>query len=391
MRLTLITLIILISGCSSQDTIRNTTYSINFPLNEQKTTSLLVDKPKTISPSHPSGLDELKQLDQVLEVKDILRLTTPDSHLFSRISQLEAFDNSYVILDRALNLVMEFDKNGVFMAPVGRTGQGPGEYQAPFVIKKCFGEKLGILDTTSGKVLLYNEKREFEQEIYLAAPPHQIYPDANFIWKQKNTFVAPYITQNFEATRIVNFNPVTMTPSWGFGKRLDYTRRKGASGWEYSCFEQFNEHYWIASPYSNKVEIYSNQGFLSSSFDLPIKEPLKESDFDEITRHTKKRNSELFTKERPLKFVGTKDLVFIFTGYRYILTDQNGKTLNANLKPAKIRPLLSSKGNEVYSEILPLENKDSFNAHDYEILKQKGYLATIEDDNPYLRISVVKP
>ena len=109
-----------------------------------------------LKPNTPSVHDLFSRI-EVVPLED-----HNDSCLVMRLSKVLPYKDNIYVLDRKIPACYEFDRNGNFIRPIGRTGNGPGEYiyaddclideaRQEIVLMECFGF-LYVYDMT-GKFL----------------------------------------------------------------------------------------------------------------------------------------------------------------------------------------------------------------------------------------------
>ena len=110
--------------------------------------------------------------------------------------------------------IYRFDRNGKYLNPIGKKGQGPGEYICPYSIyvdeasRECFS-----LDTFSGNIYVYEYDGTFKRKIHVPVAPGRMMKMGD------NYVIAQYLLD------VSTCEMVSVTPE---GKLLKkYTRNEG--------------------------------------------------------------------------------------------------------------------------------------------------------------------
>ena len=134
-----------------------------------------------LKPNAPSVHDLFSRI-EVVPLED-----HNDSCLVMRLSKVLPYKDKIYVLDRKIPACYEFDKNGNFIRPIGRTGNGPGEYihaddclideaRQEIVLMECFGF-LYVYDMT-GKFL-----RKVKMQDLMACHSFALTPDGKYaLW-----------------------------------------------------------------------------------------------------------------------------------------------------------------------------------------------------------------
>jgi len=89
-----------------------------------------------------------------------------EEYMFSGLREIAVDDNEriYVLDSRAFE-VKVFDKKGNYIEPIGRKGQGPGEFQGPYNIKIMPQKKFMVNDAPSQKLLFFSLDGDFIRQV----------------------------------------------------------------------------------------------------------------------------------------------------------------------------------------------------------------------------------
>jgi hypothetical protein len=112
-------------------------------------------------PSIPSAL----AFDEVFERVDSVVLDArTDEALLGNVLKVLPFQDKYIVLDSGTrSRLLIFDMSGEFVGPLGRFGNGPGEYNNASDIA-VYDNHIFVIDNLPGKILIYNEN--FEPTLY---------------------------------------------------------------------------------------------------------------------------------------------------------------------------------------------------------------------------------
>ncbi len=103
----------------------------------------------------------------------------PDEYMFGSITSLCASDERIYVADRQVPAVRVYDQEGTFLQTIGRPGQGPGEYDRPFLIATDATGRVFVFDSPTRRINVYGETGESvdtwpAQNLYCCAWP--MYP-----------------------------------------------------------------------------------------------------------------------------------------------------------------------------------------------------------------------
>jgi hypothetical protein len=121
----------------------------------QVNTAYIEKNVKTISINTmaPRSMD----LDQLFEIKKLIRLATNDSIIIGRIDKISCSQNKLYVLDGKTNYIDVFDTSGQFLFKIGAIGKGNNEYFriADFEIDTT-SRLIYLLDDFSRKMILFS-------------------------------------------------------------------------------------------------------------------------------------------------------------------------------------------------------------------------------------------
>lgn len=96
-------------------------------------------------------------LDSIIKKVQFVKLETTDNNIIGRISQILFTDSLIIVADNESSMsIYVFDKTGKYKYPIGRIGQGPGEYIDIYnICIESLKNNLAVFDNSQNKVLFY--------------------------------------------------------------------------------------------------------------------------------------------------------------------------------------------------------------------------------------------
>lgn len=123
------------------------------------------DAPVIISVNSQTSDRKIKMSELYSALEYIKLETTPES-LIAQVSKIIPLDTQLLIVDKESSKILLFDVNGKFMGTIGSKGVGAGEFieiEDVAVDKK--GEKIFVLDHSGKRILIYDLKGNFANDI----------------------------------------------------------------------------------------------------------------------------------------------------------------------------------------------------------------------------------
>ncbi len=133
--------------------------------------SLSIYGQETIPLKDALSLIECKVSEYASSIEYIPLETTEDCLIGDDFSLIVASQDIFVH-DFSNQRIYHFDRNGKYLNPIGKKGQGPGEYICPYSIyvdeasRECFS-----LDTFSGNIYVYEYDGTFKRKIHVPVAP----------------------------------------------------------------------------------------------------------------------------------------------------------------------------------------------------------------------------
>jgi hypothetical protein len=124
-----------------------------------------------------------------------------DNYVFGVISSIQVDDDGNIyVCDIKLTRVQKYDKNGRFLAMIGKKGQGPGEYENPF--EAFFRPRASSLYVRSNmRVLEYDSTGVYKTQTILRHFPYKTGADSDGnIWAVPNKIDGTKETRSVEKT-----------------------------------------------------------------------------------------------------------------------------------------------------------------------------------------------
>jgi len=129
----------------------------NISLSEEKNKNTL----SSTSSQHQTKFKLIKDLEIKSDEKDLKK-----SFLSPGGLEVDSEGNIYV-LEPSEQRIQVFTTEGVYLNTIGRKGQGPGEFQAPYPMFMDKKDRLYVYDIMRRAVVLFNERGEFIKNIPL--------------------------------------------------------------------------------------------------------------------------------------------------------------------------------------------------------------------------------
>ena len=132
------------------------------------------DAPVIISVNSQTSDRKIKMSELYSALEYIKLETTPES-LIAQVSKIIPLDTQLLIVDKESSKILLFDVNGKFMGTIGSKGVGAGEFieiEDVAVDKK--GEKIFVLDHSGKRILIYDLKGNFANDIKTDFIAHEI-------------------------------------------------------------------------------------------------------------------------------------------------------------------------------------------------------------------------
>jgi len=189
-----------------------------------------------------------------------------DQYIFMRINDVKADDDGNIyVLDGKASRIQKYDKSGKYLLTVGRSGQGPGEFEMPFDM--FIQSKTGSLYVRDAVwIKIFDKSGKYQKEAYLMNFPSEFVVD-----NDENFWVA--MTRGTEKERRKTFekiNPkgdtllsIANFPYEIYSKRTSETSSISfKTGFEHDLhLARIDENIFLYG-YSEKYELYAidNQG-----------------------------------------------------------------------------------------------------------------------------------
>ncbi|RLE16358.1 MAG: hypothetical protein DRJ14_08675 [Acidobacteria bacterium] len=207
------------------------------------------------------------------------------------------------ILDNVQNKIYRFRQDGSFAGTIGKTGQGPGEFQRPHLLKKVFDNYLGVYCAGTGKILIYDQDGQFIMEYNPQKYAKNRILGFNFIWERKDRLIRNgfrLFKGKEPSVANVMLNPMDKNRIiGGFGMRQtlpgNLCFKVEPSTF---AFNQIGDTIWYGLPFSTDVELFSADGKFIKRIKNRGQDRLQPSDFHGIQSTKSLRYRELYNKKR---------------------------------------------------------------------------------------------
>lgn len=132
------------------------------------------DAPVIISVNSQTSDRKIK-MSELYSALEYIKLETAPESLIAQVSKIIPLDTQLLIVDKESSKILLFDVNGKFMGTIGSKGVGAGEFieiEDVAVDKK--GEKIFVLDHSGKRILIYDLKGNFANDIKTDFIAHEI-------------------------------------------------------------------------------------------------------------------------------------------------------------------------------------------------------------------------
>ena len=354
--------------------------------------------PEISSSELPVGLRTAENLVELLPLERLVLLETTDQSILAQISGAIFLGNTFIVLDSVQEQIYQFKEDGTFLRVIGGKGEGPGEYQYPFYLHRCWDdEHFSIADLITGKVIVYNQQGEFITSTNLYIEQRRFLLGSDYIWTKNRFYLAEFPTVVKEDPRGVIFNcpqgrMEDATIECGFGSRQDPLADLNIGGFSFTAFAKIKDTIWAGSPYSCKIDVFSLDGQFLFTIDQKVPFGLTIEDYDDFIKGDpkekliRKRNA-LAKRPRNLFIHQVGKLVVVNFGNSHHVYDVNGNLLKENLGHEEMAFILDVDGNKALSFVLPTNDKAKCPKAEWQAMVELGLTKkNINDFNPFLRI-----
>jgi len=302
-------------------------------------------KAHAVSEAGRDQISRASHLEQLFEPSAFIRLEAGETSTFGEATDLTFLENSWYVLDQYTSKVYQFSRDGGFLNAFGGKGQGPGQFQYPKLIERCYDGLLGVADAARGDIQLFDVSGRVASRNRLMADGFTFPVRHAFSWLQKDQLVlVRFPSQNADAPLVVILDPsqAKQTVTAAFGKRLPIVERaadKGVPRKAYTAFACIEGRFWLGSPYQTHVEVYDARGQLIKRLGEGIQRDPKiflnrddMAELDQVSDPYRKMRQEILPKHANLLIRQVGKLVVVQMGWTFDVYDLNGNLLGASLK-----------------------------------------------------------
>jgi hypothetical protein len=182
-------------------------------------------------------------------------IRNPNAPLFGVVSSIQADDEGNIyVCDIKLRRVQKYDKNGLYLKTIGKSGQGPGEYENPFEAF-LLAKTSSLYIRSNMRVLEYDQNGVYRTQTILRHFPWKTGVDGDGnIWAVPNKIEGTKETRSVEKVGR-NGEAVwssAIYPYERYRKVLpNGTTVSGTSGWEFDVHFAFVDENTLWYGYSN--------------------------------------------------------------------------------------------------------------------------------------------
>ena len=336
-----------------------------------------------LTPHQEKAAAHAEQINDLVPFEDIVLLEVTDESVIGEIGDLVLLEDSWFVLDRIEETVVQFDKTGSFIRQIGRKGQGPGEYGAAHRVERCFDNNLAIFDSIQGKIHVYSP--DGAHILSTPSPGKTMIAFSSFIWDEKNAlFLGDFSSQVATAP----WHAKIAYPDFDLGEAVGFGSRPPLLRWlklkfDYGIFKKQDGIIWSGSPYESQIEFYNEQG---QHLGTTAKGRGNRLQLEDFARGKVKDRSEvyrLFGKARNCDINFAGDLVFVDLGSAYDIYDRNGNLLKGSVR-SKMPPFLDGFGQFLACAYSTDGDPKYIKPEIRVALEAKGWRAEQKDHNPMI-------
>jgi len=184
--------IILLFACEKAEKTEHRLFAARGEASEELPPSPKVE----IDPVFRSAMtfDDLFTLDRVI------KLETTEQSRIGYLKKIRYHHDRLYILDNIQNTVLVFDDKGTFLHPIGRSGEGPGEYGKAENIY-IHNNDIAVVDSRGIKVLFYDLQGNFKRSITPDITDFPIYFYGNLIFRDNLLYVCDFFSYDADMPR----------------------------------------------------------------------------------------------------------------------------------------------------------------------------------------------
>ncbi|MDJ0835611.1 MAG: 6-bladed beta-propeller [Acidobacteriota bacterium] len=354
---------------------------------------------RTVSKQLQLRVQQAESLKDLFPAERIVMLETTDESVIGYINDLAYVDGFWYVVDRFQPKLLQFLESGAFSKQIGREGEGPGEYGQPAFVRPCYDGNIALYDRQKSRIHVFTRDGTWIKSTPIAFGG-MYYPDAPFIWDDKDRLYLGGLSGfSPKSPRhvLMEVSENRIKPVRGFGKKPEELVGLAYSlAWR--SMLRVDDFIWIGSPYKTKLEVYDmNGGFAGAIGD--ISRP-NELDLDEFLKVANSKNRsreklrEIVTKKYNRGLYQVGDLVVSNLDLKsFDIYDRWGNLLRTDLKNNMPVTILTGYDNKLVSRFIISEKGKRFMTdNEIGLLDALGWEEDKNgEDNPYLRIGVLKP
>lgn len=345
-----------------------------------------------LSPQFIARVNRCNDVSELVPLKKIVQI---QGYTLGEIKNILRLPDCFIILDSLQNRIVKFDLEGRFVQEVGRKGQGPNEFEYPFLIRHAFDNHLAIFDTTRGRILVLASNGDYVTSYDQVTKQGRIIPGSNFIWKQADSlYLGAYVSNKdtgvWHATLKCSGREFDVIN--GFGERFEPLKAHKLGVFFLDVFEQIGDEIWVGSPYATTIDVFDLKGgYRRKIGSKPRANGITKDHFanipkDQVKGRAFRRQLGSLEMHRGICQVG--DLVIVEYGKFMCVFDRHGNMIREYLPRARIPGLLDSLEREVYSSLVILQ-KGKFlspSERNYLVAELKLDLNQADEFNPFIRV-----
>lgn len=352
---------------------------------------------REVEPETRALVLEAETINELIPVTQIIRLESHSKAWLSDVSAMAVSGNQIALLDALSEQILVFDSRGIFQHPLGKTGEGPGEYGYPRHIQALQDGGFAVLDGHRGHILLYNAQGTFTRKFSGQTSHGRIIPQSTFLWTPANRLYLPaFFSQNPADPwhLVLQIQGSEFQVLAGFGNRRDPMQEHELGAWSYTAFSQIDGNLWTGSPYGDQLFFFDDQGrerFAANQNQVMGNIGLTKSDIDNLPRDKKEAKKQLrqWFRDRAgiSKILDAGPVILVQCGFNYDIYSRNGERLATQLQRDRLLPFFTAHQGNLYTVIWPMGSSQHINDADYAAMLAIGYDPKQDrTENPYIRI-----
>lgn len=345
-----------------------------------------------------------------------VKLETTQESLIKEINKIENLDGNILVADLENTSLLLFSGDGRFIKPIGRMGNGPGEYSGlNDVTIDREGKRILVWDTRSQRILTYDFEGKYVESRTIDFNAEEM----EYIGNDKLVFYCDYKSNNNYEKENARPNVIVYDLKKGVGIPFQYVSKEVDMQETTSPFSALsscgNGYAFCLHSLSNDILVMDEEG-ISRTLTLYF----GEEDMERRVKYAKFIEEERISVDELMpggsatpkhlvvfSVVSTDDYLFItawdqrdsMVMYQIAYSPESGKCiygkkergipLDYDMDGSMMFQYYSADGNKLYGSVMPTQvlSMEDTDSEVLKVLKEN----LLEDDNPILVIAETKP